>query len=91
MLYVLGKHFDLAGRTKARNFEILVPGNYTIESFDLVYLDGMTHHPAEIVYLQQGKHTISSKQKQKNVTLRWGKQLFRPQRQPPVTAPFYRW
>lgn len=88
ILYVLGKQFEFDAVSDPKNFEILVPGDYTLESDGEVYINGVAYRPGATPYLGQGNHTIRPQRIPMTAKLRWGKNLLRPSTPPPSFPPF---
>lgn len=89
MLYVLGKKIRFESGTSYKQFEILVPGKYTIESDRPLDIDGTTIDSGDTLTLRQGIHHIRSDGKALVTYLRWGENLFRPQFEPIKEPLFY--
>lgn len=90
-IWVLGKQLDLEGANTEYTFEILVPGTYTVEGGASVVMDGIERMPGTSVELEHGSHAILSPRAPTSVTLRWGRNLYRPaeeQANEPVFAGF---
>jgi hypothetical protein len=77
-LYVAGKKFEFSNVSETQQFEILIPGIYTVESDAVVSIDGADYKPGSQVMLEETNHTICAMGKPMNVILRWGKNLYRP-------------
>jgi hypothetical protein len=72
-------------------FEILIPGPYTVEGHVELLIDGTEQKPGAVVELEAGNHTIIAAHAPTMVTLRWGQNIYRPTvttQQPPVFVPF---
>ena len=89
VIYVAGKSFDLAAGAPARGFEMLIPGDYTVEATGPVLIDGAQLTPGDVVTLARGSHTIARVgDGGGQVTLRWGRNLPRPTTAP-AAQPIY--
>jgi hypothetical protein len=90
LIYVAGKQFELTEKIWFHDFEILIPGFYTIETKTSVKIDNTLHEPGSAIFLDQGHHTASLlKPGNLSVTLRWGENLYRPKNDPEVIPVFY--
>jgi hypothetical protein len=87
LLYVAGKRLDPPEGDEAVRFEILIPGDYTIEAGGPVTLSGETWAPGDVVRLDQGDHTLDAAPGE--VVLRWGNHLRRPGRPQPSGVLFH--
>lgn len=85
-IYVAGKTLESSPH-QSMTFAILIPGTYTLEAEHPIMLNEDQYKPGEQVVLPRGQHSIKSLQKQP-VTLRWGKNIYRPD-SPPPTRNFY--
>ena len=74
-IYVPGKTLD--SKPSAQSLDINLPGIYTIESEADITLNGVSYKPMAHVELKKGSTSISSEIEQP-VTLRWGKNLYKP-------------
>lgn len=74
-IYVPGK--TVSAKSFTQKLEINLPGTYTLESEAEVIINGVTYKPMSHVDLKKGSTSLSSETKQ-SVTLRWGKDLYRP-------------
>lgn len=90
LLYVPGKRIALEGGGKPREFEILVPGRYTLEGADTATIGGTALRPGDTLELSAGRHAIHSNGAPAQVTLRWGDHLYRPPGAPSEQAFFAR-
>jgi hypothetical protein len=79
-IYVAGKSFEFNGQAADEKFEILVSGEYTLESPSAVLIDGTIVQPGGQIGLNQGAHRIASAGAISHATLRWGRNLHRPDR-----------
>lgn len=91
ILYVLGKQFELDAASESKIFEILVPGDYTLEGEGEVFINGVVYQPGNTLYLEQGNHTIRPRPGSLNAVLRWGRSLPRPSIPTPIFPLFYTW
>ncbi len=78
-LFVAGKNFVFDPETAAQEFDLLIPGPYTVESPVPVRIDGVPRRPRSHVRLDTGRHTITADGASARVTLRWGSSLPRPE------------
>lgn len=81
-VYVLGQEFEFSPTTDSRNFQILVPGAYTLEGETAVLIDGDSYAPGDVIDLNKGRHTIALLQNPGKVVLRWGRHLYKPDIRP---------
>jgi hypothetical protein len=82
-LFVAGKRLQLASGEPSE-FEVLIPGPYTLEGAAAVVIDGQTLAPGSVLELSPGWHTAAAEAGVEEAVLRWGDHIFRPARQPPV-------
>lgn len=75
-IWVAGKRLGSADR----EFEIAIPGPYTVEANGPVRIDGRLQAPGDVVILINGRH---SAQVGEGVVLRYGDHLYRPSESPP--------
>lgn len=73
-IWVAGKTLDPAGR--AGQFNILIPGTYSLEGPELV-IDGKLVPNGGIVQLARGRHSFKTETQTPRI-LRWGNHLHRP-------------
>jgi len=90
LLYVAGKRFALEVSGKPHEFEILIPGRYTLEGTAAATLDGAVLRPGDTVELTAGRHAIHSNRAPAQIILRWGDHLYRPPGAPSGQAFFVR-
>lgn len=88
VVYVAGKQFDLRP-SEPETFEVLISGVHTLESPVPVLIDGVIYEPGEKVELDQGVHLIASVGGRGHVVLRWGANLYRPDKTPSGRPVFY--
>ncbi|WP_026941676.1 hypothetical protein [Hellea balneolensis] len=74
-IWVAGKQLSLDIETT--EFSILIPGEYTLESADNVWLNGDLLKIGNVITLERGVHSLRSAVPQE-ITLRWGTALPRP-------------
>jgi hypothetical protein len=79
-IWVAGKALALAA--SSRQFEILVPGRYTLESAGSVAIDGQVRWNGEVIQLAAGTHLAASADV-RSAVLRWGDHLPKPRRAEP--------
>ena len=89
IVYVLGKQFEFDASLESKKFEILVPGDYTLEGEGEVHINGVVYQPGDTLFLDQGIHAILPQRVPMTASLRWGKNLFKPSTTPPLTLPFF--
>jgi hypothetical protein len=77
LIYVPGKIFEFNNITLIKEFEILIPGVYTIESEYLVTIDDLNYVPGSTINLARGLHKITSLLSN-HVLLRFGNNLYKP-------------
>ena len=87
-IYVAGKHFDFDSTKKFQTIEILIPGIYTLESDGEVSINGVVYRPESKINLEQMTYTIVPLKIPLKVTLRWGRDLYKPT-QKPSTQPIF--
>jgi hypothetical protein len=90
-IWVAGKHMVIPTAATTYQFEILIPGPYTVEGHVELLIDGTEQKPGAVVELEAGNHTIIAAHAPTMVTLRWGQNIYRPTvttQQPPVFVPF---
>lgn len=88
-IFVAGKSFDLSARAGGVAFEILVSGEYTLESQAPVLLDGTIIDPGDHIRLSQGEHRIAAAGAATRAVLRWGQNLYKPNRAPSSQRIYY--
>jgi hypothetical protein len=88
-IYVAGKQFEFSSVTDFQRFEILIPGKYTFEGEIGVSVDGIFYRPGDIINLNKGEHTITAISNSGKALLRWGKHLYIPPSEPPLTPIFF--
>ncbi|QSX40437.1 glycosyltransferase family 39 protein [Shewanella cyperi] len=81
-LYVAGKEFVLTPPAGEQNFTIIINGGYTLEGHGKVLIDGEEFMPGDLVQLNAGQHSISAMTIAGKFSLRWGEQLYRPEKDP---------
>ena len=59
-IFVAGKSFEFDSQGAEEGFEIIISGEYTLESLAPVLLDGTIVRPGDQVKLDQGEHRIGS-------------------------------
>ena len=80
LLFVAGKSFVFGPEAATREFDLLIPGPYTVESPVPVRIDGVSRRPLSHLRLDAGRHTITTDGASARVALRWGSSLPRPER-----------
>jgi hypothetical protein len=82
ILYVAGKSFEFGeNNLKKSQFEVLLPGTYTLESSYPAYINEELILPNETCYLHQGLYYIVVNESEYTVKLRWGKNLHIPEKE----------
>ena len=76
-IWVAGKKFP-AGKKNATDFEILIPGRYTLSAEAPVAIDGQLVMPGEVIRLGPGFHHLAKGSTNREVTLKIGEHLFVP-------------
>jgi len=89
ILYVAGKQFKFDSDAGSQNFEILIPGTYTLEGEEAVFINGVVYEPGSTVNLKKGSHTITAQHTPARAKLRWGEHLYRPSKEPTSIPVFY--
>jgi Dolichyl-phosphate-mannose-protein mannosyltransferase len=87
-IWVAGKHLIASVSGQVYQFEILIPGTYTVESAVPVAIDGAARQPGAKVMLDAGRHALVSPTAPASVVLRWGADLYRPAEAPISTQLF---
>jgi hypothetical protein len=82
-IYVAGKRITTGGNQSSQ-FDILVPGPYTVEAQGRVVVNGVERDSGAIIVLSRGRHSVEAGPYQQDVTLRWGSDLYRPRETPPT-------
>jgi hypothetical protein len=88
-IYVAGKQFEFNSVSASQNFEILIPGEYTLEGNIDVSVDGILYRTGDIIDFIKGNHTIIARSNSGKTALRWGKHLYVPKIEPPLGPIFY--
>lgn len=88
-IFVSGKHFIFNSKSKYREFEILIPGIYTIESAENVLINGVYYKNGDIINLRNGKYSISPQKTPSETTIRWGNNLYKPDYDPSLQPVFF--
>ncbi len=88
-LYVAGKRFAFETAARDREFEILIPGTYTVEAETDVVIDGLRHRPGSVIELSAATHRAAPTAAPAGVTLRWGDHLARPPHRPSERPIFF--
>ena len=90
IIYLAGKKLTVSPGTVSQLFEILIPGTYTIETAGPVRVNGTRYSPGSTVDLEKGFHVLETLDSDiDTVTLRWGENLFRPEKEPELIPVFY--
>ncbi len=69
--------------TALAQFDLLIPGRYTLEAKGPVTIDGCLVAPGRSVDLSRGRHWAAVLPAAEPATLRWGEGLYRPAQAPP--------
>jgi hypothetical protein len=69
--------------------DILIPGEYTLESRDLVSVEGADLQPGASLFLPPGTYRLRSQGTTEVITLRLGNNLHRPSSAPPTGVLYY--
>ena len=70
-VYVAGKLFELEEGQSTIEFEIIISGEYSVESEAPVEIDGKTYEPGAVLTLNKGNHVLVAPGAER-VGLRWG-------------------
>jgi hypothetical protein len=87
-VYVPGKQLTISTLNPTAHFEVLIAGEYTLESAGVVLVDGRLVSPGSAILLSTGSHELKIWDTAGEYILRWGKHLFRPV-DPPPTRPLF--
>jgi len=87
-IYVAGKQFSLNSDEIETSFEVMISGDYTLESQYPALINGKTLNPGHTLFLNQGTHILKGTMPDTNITLRFGKNLYMPSHSAPE-APIY--
>lgn len=86
-LYVAGKQLILPAGSSSQNFEIRIEGQHTLEleADSKIQIDSKTYSQGDVLYLGIGKHTLQAESvpNEAKLTLRWGDNIYRPEKAPP--------
>jgi hypothetical protein len=77
-IWIAGKQFSLGPDIPMQNFDITVPGLYTVEADTDIIIDGTLLHHGNAVSLEEGVHAIEVQGIKASIKLRWGDHLYRP-------------
>ena len=83
LVFVAGKSMTIAG-SGDHEFEILIPGAYTVETADTVEINGAEYESGDIIDLVFGRHRIRGRYANQEVVLRWGDSLAVPEETMPA-------
>jgi hypothetical protein len=79
MLFVAGKQLEFKGTMQHIEFEILIPGIYSLEAKAPIEIDGQMYDPASTLELAKGRHNARRMSSGSDIAiLRWGEHLHRP-------------
>lgn len=81
LLYLPGKYFNNLRKVKNIIFEIIIEGEYTVESDGNLEIDGEVANLGDVIYLEKGRHSIKSIDAG-SVVLRFGSHSYRPDNYP---------
>jgi hypothetical protein len=87
LIFVAGKHLRVSAGGDPTHFPILVSGPYTLEADFPATIDGQRVVPGQVINLAVGEHSVSGKTDEM-ITLRWGRNLYRP-RESPIQFPIF--
>jgi hypothetical protein len=84
-VYVAGKRLTASPSqsTGPMQFDLLIPGRYTLEANGPVHIDGHPVVPGQSIDLIRGVHRGTVLQGSEPAALRWGEGLYRPAQAPP--------
>jgi hypothetical protein len=82
-VYVAGKQLEAPAAGQATHFDLPIGGPYTVEGAAPVRIDEQLLHPGQSLELTRGLHRVSSVGTGTSLTLRWGRNLYRPTQAPP--------
>ena len=88
-LYVSGKHFVFNSEKKEEEFEILIPGIYTIESKENILINGVNYKNGDLIRLENAIYSITAKKIPSEVSIRWGDHLYKPDYDPSLQSVFF--
>ena len=83
LVFIAGKSLTIAG-SGDHEFEILIPGEYTVETADTVEIDGAEYESGDIIDLVFGRHRIRGRYANQEVVLRCGDSLPVPEESMPA-------
>lgn len=81
-IWVMGKHLRFTHNFEKQTFKILVPGIYSITSNEGIFINNRLVYNNDGIYLDEGVHTVKTHGQNKEVTLKWGINLFAPIEKP---------
>ena len=81
-IYVAGKQFHFNLQKENQNFEILIPGIYTLEADGNVIINEEIYEPGAKILLKRKIYTIEPMKIPMAVSLRWGADLYKPSFKP---------
>jgi len=81
-IWVIGKQIEFTHTFEEQTFKILVPGLYSITSNEGAFINNHLVYNNDNIYLDEGVHIIKARGQDKEVTLKWGANLFKPVEQP---------
>ena len=87
-IYVAGAQVLFEDPARPKTVNIAVAGPYTLETVHPVTIEGSLVQPGENLTLSRGPHEIKASETPLPVTLRWGKDLYRPD-EPAPNMPFF--
>lgn len=88
-IYVAGKRLFFPDGRNSLDFEIHIPGYYTLEAVSPARVDGIKHDPNDFIFLAEGIHSAVRLSADKTIALRWGKNLRIPSYPPPGGPIFF--
>jgi len=89
MIFVAGKRFRFPDGETKNTFEMLIPGIYTVESEEPVWIDGERYPPGAKIFLEIGDHEVTLQHTPAEVAIRWGEDLYLPPYPPPEQPVFF--
>jgi hypothetical protein len=81
-IYLAGKEWRNIDAGQMIDFEIMIPGEYTLVSDVPATIDGEPHHAGATVTLSEGQHSLEPAEKTERVRLLWGSDVKIPTIEP---------
>jgi hypothetical protein len=88
-VWLPGKTLSFNNSGENKDFEILIPGNYVIESKKQILIDGVLLAPGTKLLLLEGNHVAQALYKKQKTILRWDELKYYPKTSTPPIATFY--